>query len=340
MTDFVAIDWETANDHRCSPCAIGITTVSGGVVVDRWSTVIRPPDGYDEVDDFNYEIHGISQAEVDAAPPFASVWPEIRDRIARKTIVAHNAAFDVGVLRDTLDVIGEPWPDLDYVCTVVLARHLLDLESNRLPYVADALGVTLDQHHDAMADADAAAGILLRLMQDHDADDVDALIEAAGCRIGTIRGTKWKGCIKLPPPGGWPSRDLVAGDVNEDADPENPLFGMNVCFTGTLRGMTRQEAWDRLTEAGGTPSKGVTKKVDMLVVGAQEVRGLRPGVMRSSKHIKAAQYGAEIMGEDDFYAMIDHTPAPPKPKPSRERVQRVYTVEIDVDEIVADLLEQ
>ena len=309
--DFVAIDFETANAARSSPCAIGVVEVKDGAIAGRASAIIRPPEGFDEVDPFNEVVHGITQEQVDGAPAFEDLWPSIRSAISGQVVVAHNAAFDMGVLRDTLDVIGEPWPDLSYVCTMVVSRRALDLDSYRLPFVADALGIPFNDHHDAEADSEASAMVLLRLAERQQTSTPEALLSSLGVRRGELSQDAWSGCHRMKPSGGG-GRPLVIPDVRADADPDHPLYGLRVCFTGSLQTMVRQEAWDRLAAVGGTPEKGVTKKTNVLVVGAQNPNALRPGADQSAKERKAsalrsAGQDIEIMGEDDFSALVADT---------------------------------
>jgi len=83
--------------------------------------------------------------------------------IGSDVLVAHNAAFDIGVIRDACDHDGITWPEINFLCTLVLARRALSLPSYRLPHVAETLGYELTNHHDALADAVAAAEIANRL---------------------------------------------------------------------------------------------------------------------------------------------------------------------------------
>lgn len=311
--DFIAIDFETANMARSSPCALGITEVRGGRVVSTEAMFLRPPEGYDRLDPYNEAIHGITQSQINAAPLFEDVWGDIYRQLEGQLVVAHNAAFDTGVIRDTLDVIGEPWPDIDYACTMIVSRRVLSLDSYRLPFVTDSLGIVFNDHHDAAADSRASAAVMLRLMEMQGVSDLDALLAAVSVKRGVIRRDIWSGCRKVTPASerrhyshGAP---LTVGEVNTDADPEHPLYGMKVCFTGSMQTMGRQEAWDRLCAVGGSPEKGVTKKTNILVVGTQDPRALRPGATRSSKEEKASALRAsgqaiEIMGEDDFVALV------------------------------------
>jgi DNA polymerase-3 subunit epsilon len=74
--DFVAIDFETANEKRNSPCAIAIVIVSKGEPTAQHSWLIRPKDGY--FNPFNTRIHGITAKDVADKPEFNELWETLR----------------------------------------------------------------------------------------------------------------------------------------------------------------------------------------------------------------------------------------------------------------------
>ena len=311
--DFVAIDFETANHFRGSPCAVGLTRVTDGHVTDTVSTLIYQ----EEFDGFNILIHGITPDDVVDAPPFDVVWPELLDWIGSLPIVAHNAAFDTGVIRDALDQDGTPWPDLTYACTLVMGRRTYDLPSYRLPFVAEAAGIDFnpDLHHNAEADAELSALIMLDIARRNGASSLDDLASGLGIRLGRIADEGWHGCTVRNRPGR-PGYALSASEieVNADADPENPFFGLGVTFTGALTSMTRALAWQRVAHLGGAPLGSVSKHTNLLVFGFQDASRLTPGATGSSKFRKALALKAkgqeiEIIGEDDFLAMLQESGA-------------------------------
>lgn len=159
--DFTAIDFETANGFRGSPCAVGAVRVRDGVMVDRAEWLIRPPVGFDRFDPRNVRIHGITEDRVLDAPRFAQVYDELADFVGTDVLAAHNAGFDVGVIESGLEVSGRDVPGLEFVCTLVLARRVYDLPSYALPSAAREAGFTPGRHHDALADAEACAAILV-----------------------------------------------------------------------------------------------------------------------------------------------------------------------------------
>jgi len=306
--DFVSIDFETANFFRGSPCAVGLTVVENGTITDSIERYIYQ----DHFDGFNISIHGITPEDVEGAPEFDEIWPWINDYIGGRIVVAHNAAFDTGVMRDALNDHGLPWPNLSYACTLVLGRRTYDLPSYRLPFVAEAAGVPLEDgaHHKATHDATAAAQIMVDIAHRHETDDLAALVEGIGYRLGEISPDDWQGCKAksyAPRPGfGETAKEIT---VNTEADPKNPLFGMGVTFTGALGSMTRNLAWQKVADCGGMPLDSVTKKTNLLVFGHQDATVLAPGASLSSKFQKAVALkdkGAdiEIVGEDDFLMML------------------------------------
>ncbi|TDC85130.1 exonuclease domain-containing protein [Actinomadura sp. 7K507] len=305
MTAWVAIDFETANSLRGSPCSVGLVKVKEGQIVEEWSSLIKPPDGHDHFDAFNVGIHGITADRVRDAPG----WPETLERIAQfagdTPFVAHNAAFDMGVLADACKASGLPVPDLRFACTLVVARRTwTGLLSYKLPVLAAALGIELPRHHDAGDDARAAAQVMLAaLKRQGPAALVDLLgvhrIQMGSYRGGVRQGCKYRGAARRTP---FP-------DAEPNADPDNPFYGLTVCFTGSLPNMTRTAAAERIAALGARTVSNVTKFVDLLVVGAIEPRQLAPGVKKTGKLAKAERlrdFGHDItvIDAEEFYELL------------------------------------
>jgi len=68
MVDFTAVDFETANSYRGSPCAVGLIRVRKGKAVDERRWLIRPPARVDHFNAFNTGLHGIDAEMVRSAP--------------------------------------------------------------------------------------------------------------------------------------------------------------------------------------------------------------------------------------------------------------------------------
>jgi DNA polymerase-3 subunit epsilon len=93
-------------------------------------------------------------------------------------MVAHNASFDMGVLRASAEAIQFDLPQMNYFCSLQMARRTYALESYRLNAVAYAIGHEEFAHHDALADSDACARIVLHMADRHEVEDVAGLLNA------------------------------------------------------------------------------------------------------------------------------------------------------------------
>lgn len=311
MLDYVAIDFETVNSYRGSPCAVGLVRVRGGLPVAERRWLMRPPEGVDHFDPFNKIIHGISEAMVANEPRWKDLLPSIVDFIGDDVVVAHNAGFDTGVVRYACAVDHIEWPGLRFLCTMVLARQSLSLPSYRLPFVLDALGFPFDDHHDPLSDARAVAQVIGGLATAKGAQDLEELAAAVGVCIGHMRGGIYKGSVSISGSGGRP----VRGEMNADADPDGYLYGRVVVFTGGLFSMTRQIAWDECSRMGALPEQSTTKRTNVLVIGDVNSAVLRPGSNLTAKARRAFELqdqgqDIEVMTEDDFLRCLDWQPSP------------------------------
>ena len=185
--DFTAIDFETANSSSASACSVGLVKVRDGVVVDKAGWLIQPPAGHDEFSEWNTRIHGIVASDVLGAFGWAEQFDLIADFAGDDVFVAHNAGFDMGVIKAACAATGLTPPAWSYLCSLQVARKTYALDSYRLPLAAAAAGFTGFSHHDALADAEACAAIVVHAAQFHGADDLRQLAETA--RVGMKRLT-------------------------------------------------------------------------------------------------------------------------------------------------------
>ncbi len=186
--DFTAIDFETANSSSASACSVGLVKVRSGRVVDRTGWLITPPVGHDLFAEWNTRVHGIVAADIAGAPTWIEQLPDLEAYAEGDMLVAHNAGFDMGVIRGACTATGLPTPSFEYLCSLSIARRTYNLESYRLPVAAMAAGFEDFAHHDAIADAEACAAIVIHAARRHGASDLTMLAVATGARIGAIGG--------------------------------------------------------------------------------------------------------------------------------------------------------
>ena len=159
---FVCFDVETPNARNDRMSAIGISVIEDGVITDEFFSYVNPEEPFDS---FNTELTGISSETVASAPTFQELWPKIKDLMSSGILVAHNAPFDLGVLKKCLQDYHILWKArAPYLCTVRIGRKILPDISHRLNEMCRYYHIELD-HHKADSDSRACAEILLKYMQ-------------------------------------------------------------------------------------------------------------------------------------------------------------------------------
>lgn len=305
--EFTAIDFETANSSRSSVCAVGVSLVEGGRVSGQLFQLIRP-DPLD-FDPFNTFIHGITEADVWDAPTFGEFWPALTQRIAGP-LVAHNASFDMSVLRHVLDESGIAYPEADYFCTRVIAKLVWPKHPTyALDYLAQVLGITF-KHHDAAEDARTCALIALQACRELEAESLYDLRNMCGLRIGSLYVGGYHACRgpRNPTARGINLRAADISPTNSAVDPAHPFYGMAFAFTGAMTAMQRRDAMQAVVEVGGTCHDSVRQDTNYLVLGQKGYSGYRSGY-KSLKMMKAEQMLAqgrqiEILSEADFVSLL------------------------------------
>jgi DNA polymerase-3 subunit epsilon len=181
--DFTAIDFETANGSPASACSVGLVKVRDGQVVDRIGWFIQPPLGHDHFVDWNIRIHGITPEMVVGAPSWTEQLVDLMAFAEDDILVAHNAGFDMGVIKAACAATEIATPSYAYMCSLQLARKTYTLDSYRLPMAALAAGFEDFAHHDAVADSEACAAIMIHAADRWGAIDLVELSGLAGVRL-------------------------------------------------------------------------------------------------------------------------------------------------------------
>lgn len=284
---FVAIDVETANANMASICSIGVATFENGSLASEWYSLIDPDDFFDP---FNTQIHGITEDDVQGAPTFKEVALDIERLLGSQIVVTHTH-FD----RVAMYQAAGRWEISPPACTWldsarVARRTWTECAKSGygLASVCKMIGYTFE-HHNALEDAKAAGHVMLAAMLESGLD-LDAIQKRVLQPID-------------------PSLSGAAA-IKRDGNPDGPLAGEVVVFTGALE-IPRREAADLAASLGCSVANTVTKKTTMLVVGDMDVTKLA-GHDKSSKHRKAeelveAGHQLRIIRETDFKELVVHS---------------------------------
>lgn len=166
MDNFVAIDVETANYNPESICSIGAVKVEDGIITDTFYELVKPEPEY-YIRRFTNQIHGIGIKETENADTFDKVWQRVARFIGNLPLVAHNKRFDENCIRRAHRVYGMDYPDYRFYCTLQASRRKIPrsfCRSFSLPSVCEALAIPFNNHHNALADAEACAKIAITIL--------------------------------------------------------------------------------------------------------------------------------------------------------------------------------
>ena len=247
-SEFLALDTETnglARD-RCELTEVGAVLVGGGELHDRWASLVGVSEPLGRgIQRFT----GITQDMVDLAPPPEAALPELAALMRGRVLVAHNAAFDVRVLKQAFARAALDWPDPPVMCTVAVARRFAPLQRRRgLASLADALGIEVGEVHRALPDAETCGRILCALLP-----RLCAVAGTVGEALAMLRPKHGKGARRRAP-GAKRPRDQrpdlskLPKDpgvyIFRDADGHPLYVGKSVCLRTRARAhFTTPVAW-------------------------------------------------------------------------------------------------
>jgi len=290
--EFVAIDFETANPSYASICQIGFAHYSGPALTDEWKSYVDPEDYFHPM---NVRVHGIDFPMVRGAPRLPEVHSDIVRWLGSRVVVSHTA-FDRVALQQAPSRYNLPVPDCQWLDSSLVARRTWSecaYAGYGLASVCRLIGHDF-AHHDALEDAKAAGQVMI-----------------AACATSGLSLNDWTTRIRRPISESPSSR--YAQRTQREGNPDGPLFGEVVAFTGALS-IPRATAADLAAALGCEVASGVNKRTTMLVVGDQDVARLA-GHELSSKQRRAEELATggqtiHILRESDFVALVAvHEPA-------------------------------
>lgn len=288
---FLALDLETANADLASICSIGIATFKDGRMTDEWRSLVDPKDQFSAI---NKRIHGINEGMVNGCPTYAALADDLNRKLDDSVVVSHGSFDRAAISRAATRWSVSP-PTCRWLNSQTVTRRAWPQFARRgygLKSVSEHIGYEF-KHHDALEDAKAAGQVVLAAMEKTGLDIAD-----------------WLAALdKRPRAQGYASATEAAkgGSIRRQGNPDGPLFGEVVVFTGAL-GIARADAADLAATAGCEVGTSVTQRTTLLVVGDTDVRKLA-GRTKSSKHRKAEQLALagkpiRIIGESDFRAIV------------------------------------
>ena len=156
---YVVVDLETTGTMSSwnRVTEIGAVKMRGNEIIDRFSTLVNPERS---IPANIQQLTGISNDMVRGAPKFAEVSEKFLEFVDGSIFVAHNAGFDYGFIQQEFNRMELRFV-MPYICTKAwMRKYYPGLDSYGLKNLCAHFGVSLNSHHRALCDAEAAAGLI------------------------------------------------------------------------------------------------------------------------------------------------------------------------------------
>ncbi len=198
----VVLDTETTGLDVRTARIIEIGLFGRGIDLS-WSRLVNPGR---PVPPASTAIHGIDDATVADAPPFALAWPEAEALIGTRVVVGHSLGFDMAILRRECESAGLPWSEPTWLDTRLLAMLVeARLPDFSLSTLAGWLELPPHDAHRALGDARAAAAVFdalvptLRQRGIHTVGEALAACSRIGSAAEELARAGWSGPSASPP---------------------------------------------------------------------------------------------------------------------------------------------
>lgn len=310
MYDFIAIDFEIANNAMDSACSIGLAAVQKHNIVKKDYFLIKPPILNFSPD--TVSIHGITCDQVKNAKTFGELWSDISYYFTNSYfVIAHNAQFDMSVLHACLNSYNIPSCDFPYIDSIAISHRAskTTFSGNSLLAVAEHYGISVCDHHNALCDAETVCKVIIEVMKQNNVPNfiwLSSKYNFDSKMFSSLTPYKSFPTKKKSPYQKVSAKDIISATTNFDCT--HPVYGKSFVFTGELQSMDRKSAMQKVVDLGGIIKNTVSKKIDFLVVGAQDTKIVGDDGL-SNKEEKAYDLinngvNITILKEQDFLQVI------------------------------------
>ena len=303
----IALDTETPTTNNDDICELGIAVIENGEIVETRDWLIRPFGNvyYQK----NIDVHGIKPEDTEKSPDFGEMYHELQSYFAEcDAIVAHNAAFDMNVIKKTMKRFDIQAPSLYYMCSRDIGRTCYCGESSyTLEHLCNINQIDLGIHHRADYDALSCAKLFLCEMNKlncslqqmiasfgHNWDDIDL--------TGFIPSMPMKSIRRI--------QSEITKDFLEELEciecenQNTPFFSKTICFTGDI-GCDKRDVSRLVAKCGGSIHTSVTTKLDILVVGPNPCGGESGKLKKAKEYNQNGKAHIELVDAEQFKALCE-----------------------------------
>ncbi|WP_302392768.1 3'-5' exonuclease [Eggerthella sinensis] len=270
---FLDVEWADAKRHICSIAYQ--RTDRAGTLLDTSYQLVNPQC---EFEPMLQNVHRITEEMVLGAPTFDIVWNRtLGSLVSSNVIVAHCAkSADCPAIYRSLQYVGITMPALTYIDTGEMAKSMFGPKNYKLPTCCDYYGIRLDDHHDALCDANACRELFWRLAEDVGMPSPQLYTFGGSSKS---KGDHFRSRSREVPQFGY------SGYGSEDIP--SSVEGMSIVLTGDFSeaGYSRNDAIALLESNGARSPASVSKGTAFVVAGSAPGKGKIQGAQKLGKKI-------------------------------------------------------
>lgn len=306
--DCCVIDFETATHYNNSACSIGMAFIKDLEIVERFYSLIQPPGN--RYAQSNIRVHGITSKDTATAPTFGELWSEIESKInSSRYISAYNSQFDMGVLLESARHYGIKVPEFKTFDAMFFNPSYRN-QVMKLSTLARQFGFTFEAHN-AMADAEVTAKILIETMKEYRMDDFDEFLKRHQVFVKPISRYNTTTANNFKPKFQKFKKSLKITDVNQVPPKEEYsdhwLQSKNVVLTGEFE-TGKDELMMKVRYHGAILKSTVSKATDVLIEGWQDPKYQDENGLvekqRKARQLLEEGHSIMIMSEADLLAQL------------------------------------
>ncbi|WP_290393381.1 BRCT domain-containing protein [uncultured Duncaniella sp.] len=301
---FIFFHAENVNEAQNSICHLIIIPVVDGQQQPPQEFFFNPEAPFLMV------MSGITRSQVESFAPFSAQWPRVQELFSKFDMAVSSAEGNSArSLYGTLTRLGIDFKPIAYCNAKAICRRTLNEVSYSFDYLNYKLYNDCIYTDDPVGIAKRWCELALRGLSEANETIFNDFFISAKIKPGVIAPGEFTPSLCLRDYSNRKYQTFDSSSVAVDARPDNPLFGMNVVFTGKMDSMKRDEARAAVVKIGGNAPERLTQETDLLVVGVQDLRvvgekGLS-GKMKTAEKYRAAGRPIEIIDEADFLEMLN-----------------------------------
>ncbi len=285
IQDYVCLDIETTGFGRNTEIIdVGAVKVSGGIIIDTFSELIKPTQS------ISHEITaltGISQSDVDNARGIEAVLSDFLDFIENYTLIGHNiASFDIPMIRrQTAIVLGKSF-EPSYIDTLYLSKSIQGVPNYKLQTMLDHYGITNARAHRAFEDSEATNKLYLALIS-------DGAVPQVKCSYQNTSNEEYKATLIKEQI----ENVIIADDILLSVE------GLRLVLTGEFTSDKRDNIKTQLIANGAKVTAAVSSKTNYLIIGNRGSDMWRYG-NGGGKVEQAVELGIKIITENSIMNIL------------------------------------